>query len=428
MTPPPESSNPHPRPTHSKALLASLLSYLSILGVTSIVFDVAGYWLLPNHIAHRFRSYRTKDEPPDDAFGGRSTETQYYYTSHPRRGFDINPGARGKHSIAGVTYPIWANSLGCFDHDWKTVPPGYFYFAGDSFTWGYSSYGQKFATLFEKRTGIPSLKCGVTHTGTLHQFDKFNDIVTSVGRRPQQVVIGYCLNDVENDYAYPHSTVIRGWLVDNVFLDTENYSKVRVEDAWLEEKVRAKLSREDVRHSPQTGWDAAKRMIKRYSLVAQVLSGAVGRLRAALTPRVVEQSPPRGFVYEGRMVSTIYSLMSLHTRDGKFRYASTRFTDANRAALIAWSEHAKLNNYGLTVAIMPEKEFYERDGFFSELIDFLRLNDIDYIDLTAELRALGAPVDEVCWERDVHLSPSGNRLVAQILVRRFGKPIAPEKR
>jgi hypothetical protein len=183
-----------------------------------------------------------------------------------------------------VGYPIWSNSLGCFDDE----PAGageYVYFAGDSFLWGYAPFEDKFATRIEAETGIPVLACGVEHTGQRHQLIKLQRTVEHVGREPNAVFVFFFENDVANDYAHPHSTVMDGWLMDAVTLDDANQLVHHSPDelaARLREgldrfrRAQALEEREPGRRSA-----ALKGLVKRYSLSANIVNALVNRATEA---------------------------------------------------------------------------------------------------------------------------------------------------
>jgi hypothetical protein len=419
--------SPHPKP-----FVTSLFLYISILTVTLIVFDVASYWFLPNRLAASFKGYRERTgQTRPDVVGGDGSDEHAYFISHPTRGFDIKPGARGTQRVDGSRYPIWGNSLGCFDHEWNPVPHHYFYFAGDSSTWAFTPYSEKFGTLFERRTGIPSLKCGVTHTGQLHQFGKFKDIVTVIKQFPEHVIVGYSYNDISDDYAHPQSTVIDGWLVDNVFLEPKSYGRVTVREEWLRQQITAKLSRRAVSKPRRSFVTRAKQTIKAYSISAQLLARLRHILQAAYSANTVALSPPEDetqYDYAGRSLIKVFALDALQMSNGKLRYADTKITHANREALLAWKQDAILNHYKLTVLLMPYSTLHQQVGVYSDVAAFLQRNGIDYIDLLAEVQARKVSAEEMYWVGDEHMSPMGNRLVAEILVHRFGRQGASEER
>jgi len=179
----------------------------------ALAFDTLSYRLMPDRYVSQFPDYRRRER--NRIWIGNPRD---YFVKHPRRGFDIGTNVRTHHRVDGVPYLIWGNSIGCFDREYNQDNP-YIYFAGDSFTWGYAPFEQKFGTLIENTTGVRILKCGVTHTGQRHQYEKFRDIVSEIGRLPKALFVFYYWNDYVNDYAHPHSTVYDGWLLDKVAVD-----------------------------------------------------------------------------------------------------------------------------------------------------------------------------------------------------------------
>ena len=58
------------------------------------------------------------------------------------------------------------------------------------------------------------LNCGVAHTGQFHQLSKMKEIVGS--KPPKYIVVGFFENDLANDYFFPHSRIVEGFMVDDV--------------------------------------------------------------------------------------------------------------------------------------------------------------------------------------------------------------------
>src|SRR5262249_44932552 len=137
----------------------------------------------------------------------------------------------------------------------------YIYFAGDSFTWGFARYENKFATRFEDMTGIPTAKCGVYGTGARHQFDKFLAVTRAIGHLPKSVVVGFHDNDVQDDYAFPTMTAIDGWGVPTVYVEEPNTLRLFRPDIHL--------IAQEVTHT-RSEWELSKEIIKRYSLTTNV--------------------------------------------------------------------------------------------------------------------------------------------------------------
>ena len=186
---------------------------------------------------------------------------------------------------------MYAAALGCFDVEWSPPPTDYYYFAGDSMTWGYAPYETKFATVFETLTGIDSVKCGVTHTGTIHQFAKFREVTAKIGTLPKKVFVGYFFNDTANDYAHPHSTVVDGWLIDDAYLDagaditsTNTFTSTRIAQAdYGLQDYAEEMNREGARLAREAA-DAATERDGRTRWVAGAL-GPTNRT-ASLSPAV----------------------------------------------------------------------------------------------------------------------------------------------
>ena len=140
-----------------------------------------------------------------------------YFVANQKYGFDIKKNSPEKlisnSPSESLPYKIFSNYYGCFDKRNDYNSENLIYLAGDSFTWGYSAYDDKFGTLLEKRLKIPVAKCGVTGTGQIQQFQKFKRISKLIKRYPKEVIVNIFANDIEDDFLYPSATVINGYLV-----------------------------------------------------------------------------------------------------------------------------------------------------------------------------------------------------------------------
>ena len=187
-------------------LLSAVLALLAV-----VLFDLAAYQLLPPSLAARFHPYRCSACVPPPAVQGQGTDLHSYYVANEERGFDIAPNRpRQLHYVDGTLYPVWSNSLGCFDTE-PRIEDRYVYLAGDSFTWGYTPFEGKLGTVLERRLGLPVLKCGVVGTGQMHELSKMKDVIAAIGRKPTLIIDVYFANDVADDFAYPPITVVDGW-------------------------------------------------------------------------------------------------------------------------------------------------------------------------------------------------------------------------
>jgi hypothetical protein len=378
----------------------TLLQQLCLCAMVVLALDIAMYLFLPATIARTLPGYRWMAgfEPS----GGNALMPRDYMSSHPARGFDIRPNSAGMHRVEGRSYKVWSNSLGCFDWQRQEIPTRYTYFAGDSFTWGFAPFDTKFATLFELETGRVSLKCGVTHTGQIHQLAKLKDVMAVVGHPPGHVIVGYVSNDPLNDFAHPHSTVIEGLVVDHTYFDG-NFNLAQVDEEWLRGQAVA-----NVKTRPTL--DASGNLLRRYSATSHVLQMAWQAWR----------HPPfhPTISYKGAVLSSIYSGEPQILRTGVLDAENSRFA-ANKKAILAWRDHARLNGYRLTFVLIPPADHYASKTYFEAVRSFLLAEQVEHVDLTEAFRQSGLGQDEIYWPKDGHFSIIGNRLVGDIMVKRF---------
>ena len=355
--------------------------------------------------------------------------------AHPDRGFDIRPTTKRRrdqwHELdqEGIAYQIWSNELGCFDQHHASLGQRFMYFAGDSTTWGYAPYESKFAAIFEKTAGIQVLKCGVSHTGQLHQFSKFLEISSKINRWPTKVVVFYSPNDVANDYAHPHSTVVAGGLFDNAWLDETNKKVVLGQD-WINQ-VNSRTEASEGAGGRVSNGAALKYLILKLSMTAQIFNAAAHYgnksfpiLGTIFSP--VGQNPflhwsDQYEVHKGQKIFDIHRLSYLQARAGIYKYKDFPYAAANKSALFKWRDHASRNNYKLEIVLMPPGEVFgipaggKNTDFYKELKLFLKHNGIEFHDLAEELRSRGIKPSSIFWDNDPHPSIDGNILIGRLL-------------
>lgn len=395
-----------------KVLVVNILATVLLV----IIFDVAMFLFLPDRYTFEYEDYR-HDRYPDVV--GRAAYPKDYFIRHETRGFDIGEQKNGVHRVEGITYPIWSDSLGCFDNQREKLGQ-YVYFAGDSFTWGYAPFDEKYGSLVHQWTGKPVLKCGVTHTGQRHQYDKLIEIVGKTGVLPEAVFIFYVDNDLANDYAYPHSTVIEGWLVDNTYID-ENNELVRQSDELLRQQLDNRLGRYKARDSEK--WpDRIKSAALKYSLAANIIKSVADN--ALESVKNDNNSPSVTGDAESSRNTKTPALRRFYDvpkeSEGIYWYRDNPWANNNKSALLDFSRFADSRNIKLVVVLIPRVADGQFDpDWFSELHDYLDENRISYIDLVSKFIEMQKTPDELFWEYDGHFNPSGNRVVAEILIDEF---------
>jgi hypothetical protein len=380
------------------------------LALMLVAIDVVSYRYLPDRYIFRLAEYR---QPPKSIMAYRSQLLKDYFESHPSRGFDIARDVARQHSVDGLIYPVWSNSLGCFDVE--HIDSGrYVYFAGDSFTWGFTPFEEKFATIIEKRTKTDILKCGVTHTGQRHQYEKFVEIVDNLRSAPQAVFVFFYSNDLINDYAYPHSTIIDGWQVNTTSIDGD-HQIIRHDIAELREQLDQKLKERDQALQPATDWAAqAKTQLKQYSLSVNLLVLVKDSLKNLLRPTENATTKEFNFYYPAEEY------------DGKYWYLKNPRAENNKLALMSFKKYSEWNGVPLIIVLLPRKAVGSFDvQWYGEVRQFLDENNIRYIDLSEFLNRREESVDKLYWRVDEHFNPSGNQAVAEILIDEFPEYFRP---
>ena len=348
---------------------------------------------------------------------------RFHFEKKLDRGFDIQPGfesVANKQPAEIASYKVWGNEMGCFDDSWA-VPSGKpfdaVYLAGDSFTWGYAPFEQKFGTLLEQRLARPVLSCGVSHTGQRHQFLKFKSIFEQ-GVHPQTVIVNVTDNDLANDFFFPHSTVIDGYLVENVNwcveapdndmhdIQVANITQSRTPDAELFEQYSKMKTEGDS-------------IAVKYSFSYNSFSFLLNRIRTWLSQF---QSGDKGSVRDGNSCPDFH-----HTPYGEGRfgideivasqsYQLSSLAEPNRRVLEEWVAHSKTHNYRLIFSLIPEKDTFpgkqvtrkQKMAFVSSLGaeaydfgEYPNLEDIAHADLY--------------YLHDGHFNAEGNRQYAEFL-------------
>jgi hypothetical protein len=378
--------------------------FISIV-ITLAIFDITAYLLLPTSLAKTFSAYRVSSEHRTVTWQISRGYPRYYFVADPELGFDIAPNAKGLHSGDDYHYEVFSNAAGCFDQNPPTLyaTSDYYYFAGDSFTWGYSPYDKKFATIFEKRSGIPSAKCGVTHTGTLHQYGKFKRFTQLTGRYPAAVLAGFFPNDIANDFAHPHTTVIDGYQVNTKILDAKNQRIISLSIAEAETKYRAIVDQK--RRESQSTWS----LLKQYSLLANMAKEIRKRIVSIL---------PDGHDTTGTSSDTEFYGITPGLKKA-LGYDNLALTQVNRGALVTWKADSIENNYRLVILLIPDKYSFKNIRYFDGLKDFLDSISVDYLDLAVVFHTGNHDVSEIYLPNDGHFSENGNLVVANALIEYF---------
>jgi len=317
-------------------------------------------------------------------------------------GFDIQPNfPPTRFFIPDASFDVFSNELGCFDKNSLgqiKKSSEYVYFAGDSFTWGHADYDKKYTTVYEAKSGLRSVKCGVPHTGQRHQYEKWLRVVKAIGRYPKRVFVGYFENDPANDFAHPHSTVIDGFLVDVVKLKGKSLVKIDIDE------VTNAIHEWGKNPNPASA-SPLRELLARYSITTHLIASAVVRLK--YLAKIMMPGTSKSFYEVSRQFSFEES------------YSSSDLTIANREAIKKWANDAKMNSYELIFILIPSKDHFSDPNHYRSLKTFLRDNDISYYDLAEVFRHAKKRSSELYWGNDLHWSNEGNEFVGELLAKRF---------
>ncbi len=334
-----------------------------------------------------------------------------YYIKHPERGFDIAPNS--KPVLAALPdeiapYPVWGNNIGCFDKNISNQSKYSIYLGGDSITWGYSPLEKKFGTILENQLGVDVASCGVSHTGQIHQFQKFKEVSQKLGYFPETVFVNVVSNDIDNDFSHPHSTIIQGYQVNNVKINKIDNSLVikKIDSDFLNSKLLDQISRKT--SSPIGRWDPRK-----YSATSVLFYKSV-----YLPLRIHNWKTSQSKSFD------VYEVATSMAEDGDIGYPINSFVAKNNRKVIKeWIQHAVDNEYKLIFVDTQTQFFnYQSELFISKVkdrqyfCDFIKKQGSECFSFVNYLDSIGIKNwDDIKWKKDGHLNFKGNQLFANFL-------------
>jgi len=247
-------------------------------------------------------------------------------------------------------FEIFSNDYGCFDrHTLAEVrrAKSYTYFAGDSFAWGYGNYDQNIPTTYEKISHQFTVKCGIPHSGQKHQYEKFQQIVKLIGKYPKRVILTFYENDVANDYAYPHTTVIEGYEVDIYSFNPSEFKLIPRDMLKIERSVRAAIQPENLNTK-----DKIATWLDKHSITWNLFKFAANKT----------QEVKNGNIYD------IGEGVNFGKNGG---YANADVSRKNRDAIDLWVGDAQRHGYELIFILIPPKIHHANTHFYDGLKESL---------------------------------------------------------
>ncbi len=316
---------------------------------------------------------------------------QYYYQADREQGFDIAPNfSKSTHSFRDLSYQIWSNELGCFDVPYHGEKP-YIYLAGDSFTWGFAPFEDKWGTKLEKALGVRTLKCGVSGSGTKQELIKAERTLAKVTQTPKLIVLGYFGgNDTEDDYSFPNKLVYNGYLIKKLedrTLDYDSAQKTLPQIAEWSEKYCM------ITRPANPTLQRVKCFLTEHSVAYHLMKNGMKRIVSGDILRgvgVVNEPVPGVSIQEGDYQQHLNNVL-------------------------VFSKFAKTKGSDFLVVLVPldgnVTSFDEVPDPYAKLKVFLTAHHIAYLDPLQDFRsAAKASSFALYWQHDPHWNVRGNHL------------------
>jgi len=360
-----------------------------------------------------------------------AVESRYYFKSDNESGYDIEPGRPPvRMHIEGTYYhDVWSNELGCFDTAYQGEQD-YILLLGDSFAHMFAPFENKFGTVIQTMLGRRVLKCGVVGYGTRQQYLKAKKIIAQVPTSPRLIVVGYFINDLYEDYAFPSTTVQDGFLVQlNYIPDLKNgfvVEKSSVERKHLINHYEEKTQR--ARSLPGDLWNwwdnssAIHAAIKKFSRGSDA-SPAENMLPAATPDPSLVLSAAHYFGIAILPEETYPWIKKAWDKHFEAIFDLKRLADSLGAELLFVLIPTKQEVY---VPEMCKSLGVDLDLPHNKIRDFLEQEQIACFDLLPLLKEFSRgdvekilhPEKDLYWHYDAHLNALGNEL-AGLLIAEF---------
>lgn len=319
---------------------------------------------------------------------------RYYYEPSRQSGYDISKNfATSTHRFADGSYEIWSNNLGCYDMPYGGEQP-FIYLGGDSFTWGFTPYAEKWGTKLQESLGVRVVKCGVPGSGTKQQLQKAQKVLEQTGK-PSLILLGYFSNDPHDDAAFPNSLVYEGQLIKNLSnepgLSYDELEKRLPQYAqWAQEYCMWNM--------PAHPWlQRTKCYLRNHSILYLLAQSSI----KTIIPKSALQA------------------VGLVNQEPVTPQASDDTHDEHLAHLLAFKSLATKERAAFLVVLIPPKEDVYSTATSTTYVqekEYMRQHGIAYVDPLEGFRdAAHATSASFYWPVDPHLNPAGNQVLGELV-------------
>ena len=356
-----------------------------------------------------------------------------YQVADPVLGYDLAKNYPPYHYTTDYTsLTAWSNNIGCFDDDYRGQDYSIL-MVGDSFTWGFAPFGERWSDVLASSTGQTVLKCGVGGYGTIEENYKAQKVIKETGKKPKLIVVGYFANDVDNDYLFPETTVIDGYSVTRTYMgNPASDTIVRLSDSNIETLV-AWWEQCNVTPNGNILMREVMCWMKQHTVLFNVLRLPVKNAISMLFGNQASQDLSR----QGDTTWSAYDFAL--TPPDTYPWLKDAW-QANLNAIAAFKKYADDNGIKILFVIIPAKEeLYpnlrklaltpiSEEGYDTILKPFLEKNGIPYLELLP-LLAPYASKENLYWNIDNHWNPAGQKLggllTSQYIVEHGMVPMTP---
>lgn len=314
---------------------------------------------------------------------------QYYYVKDAELGYDLAKNfPRTRQRLIEHPYKIWTNKMGCFDTPYEGEKP-FIYLTGDSFTWGYASFEDKWGTRLQKLLAMRVLKCGVAGAGTKYELIRTTRQLAALPN-PSMIVVGYDGNDVEDDNMFPQNSVYDGYLAANY--DRKNLSAAETDRQYKNLKTYCI----DGKAPKNPRIQAVKCWLHNNSILYNI---------AAANKRLLRGSFLDFFVKNGILAGGGSANVSVRSE--------TSYQE-NFQAILGFKKLAAEKGARLLFVLIPSRKDGTKEGgpgINDKVAEFLKQHGIDYLDLRSVFQNVYDPkTTALHWPIDSHWNIAGNHL------------------
>ena len=365
------------------------LFFFQIL-ITIIILDVIFLLFLPNKIKNISifyladeNKYLTKGFPKN------------YFENNKERGFDIKrsviPTKTQLPNEIQKPYDIFSNSIGCFDNENKANENAIIYLAGDSFTWGFSPHEKRFSNILDDELkNYKIYNCGVPHTGQFHQYSKFLGIFKNL-ENLSAVIVNIYENDIENDFFFPHSKVINGYLVDDKSWCLRN-NKINI-------LTKSKKELQNNFKSISVSNKIISKLAK-YSASANILYFFYKKIKVTYFSNLFNKTTCPKYSNNIYEYSKEYKNNNFHL-DGYIKNLQN------------WIDHSKNNNYELIFSLIPNK--YSERKEIEIIFNYIKNQNVKIFRFKDYIFKNKIEKKKLYWKNDVHFNFKGHNEFANYL-------------